>query len=125
MTDQLLGVVEIDGAGKGWLAPVDKRVRNSSPIADLGGAERGQLVLAEPAGRSPRSGVRVTEVLGDPLAPRAFSLIAIMIQFSYPFLIAQGAQTDMGMLAFPIFIVVMAVIQWQLSRNWQRKGWLA
>ena len=60
----------------------------------------------------------------SPLA-YAFSLIAIMIQFSYPFLIAQGAQTDMGMLAFPIFIVVMAVIQWQLSRNWQRKGWLA
>ena len=75
--DQLLGVVEIDGAGNGWLAPVDKRVRHSSPIADLGGAERGQLVLAEPAGRTARSGVKVTQVLGDPLAPRAFSLIAI------------------------------------------------
>jgi ribonuclease R len=35
------------------------------------------LVLAEPAGRSPRSGVKVTAVLGDPLAPKAFSLIAI------------------------------------------------
>ena len=75
--DQLLGVIEIDGAGKAWLAPVDKRVRNSSPVADLGGAEAGQLVLAEPAGRSPRAGVKVTAVLGDPLAPRAFSLIAI------------------------------------------------
>ncbi len=75
--DQVLGVVEIDGGGKGWLAPVDKRVRNSIPIADLGGAEPGNLVLAEPAGRSPRSGVKVTAVLGDPLAPRAFSLIAI------------------------------------------------
>ncbi|HQV02730.1 MULTISPECIES: VacB/RNase II family 3'-5' exoribonuclease [unclassified Novosphingobium] len=75
--DQVLGVVEIDRSGKGWLAPVDKRVRNSSPIADLGGAEEGQLVLAEPAGRSPRSGVKVTAVLGDPLAPKAFSLIAI------------------------------------------------
>lgn len=77
MTDQVMGVVELDGAGKAWLAPVDKRVRHSSPIADLGGAEAGQLVLAEPAGRSPRSGVKVSEVLGDPLAPRAFSLIAI------------------------------------------------
>ncbi len=75
--EQLLGVVEIDAAGKGWLAPVDKRVRNSAPISDLGGAGRGQLVLAEPAGRGPRAGVKVTEVLGDPLAPRAFSLIAI------------------------------------------------
>ena len=77
MSEQLLGVVEFDGAGKGWLAPVDKRVRNSSPIADLGGAEAGNLVLAEPAGRSPRAGVKVTQVLGDPLAPKAFSLIAI------------------------------------------------
>jgi ribonuclease R len=75
--EALLGVVEIDGAGKGWLAPVDKRARHSSPIADLGGAEAGQLVLAEPAGKSPRAGVKVVEVLGDPLAPRAFSLIAI------------------------------------------------
>ena len=76
-TEQIMGVVEIDGAGKGWLAPVDKRERHSQPIADLGGAEAGQLVLAEPAGRSPRSGVKVTDVLGDPLAPKAFSLIAI------------------------------------------------
>ena len=75
--EQVLGVVEVDAAGKGWLAPVDKRVRNSVPISDLGGAEAGHLVLAEPAGRSPRAGVKVTAVLGDPLAPRAFSLIAI------------------------------------------------
>jgi ribonuclease R len=76
-TEQVMGVVELDGAGKPWLAPVDRRIRNSSPIADLGGAEVGNLVLAEPAGRTPRSGVKVTQVLGDPLAPRAFSLIAI------------------------------------------------
>ncbi|MEO5587816.1 MAG: ribonuclease R [Novosphingobium sp.] len=76
-SDQIMGVVELDGAGKPWLAPVDKRIRNSSPIADLCGAEAGNLVLAEPAGRTERSGVKVTEILGDPLAPRAFSLIAI------------------------------------------------
>ena len=76
-TDQVLGVVEFDGAGKPWLAPVDKRIRSASPIADLGGAEAGNLVLAEPAGRTERSGVKVTDILGDPLAPRAFSLIAI------------------------------------------------
>ena len=86
-TEGMLGVVELDGAGKPWLAPVDKRVRNSSPIADLGQAEKGQLVLAEPAGRSPRAGVKVIEVLGDPLAPKAFSLIAIHkygIPFQFP-----------------------------------------
>lgn len=76
-SEQVLGVVELDGSGKPWLAPVDKRIRASSPIADLGGAEEGNLVLAEPAGRTPRSGVKVTQVLGDPLAPRAFSMIAI------------------------------------------------
>ena len=76
-SEQVMGVVELDGAGKPWLAPVDKRVRSSSPIGDLGGAVEGNLVLAEPAGRSPRFGVKVTQVLGDPLAPRAFSLIAI------------------------------------------------
>jgi hypothetical protein len=55
----------------------------------------------------------------------AISLIAALIQFSYPFLLAKGAQADIGMLAFPIFIVVIGVLQWQLSRSWQRKGWLA
>lgn len=60
-------------------------------------------------------------------APLAFalSLIAILIQFSYPFLVAQGAQSDISMLTFPMFIVVIAVVQWQLSRHWQRNGWLA
>lgn len=76
-TEGLMGVVEIDGAGKAWLAPVDKRVRNSSPISDLGGAEAGQLVIAEQTGRSQRSGVKVIEVVGDPLAPKSFSMIAI------------------------------------------------
>ncbi len=73
----MMGVVELDGAGKAWLAPVDKRVRQSSPISDLGGAEEGQLVQAEPAGKSPRAGVKVIEIYGDPLAPKSFSLIAI------------------------------------------------
>ncbi|RDC59950.1 Exosome complex exonuclease RRP44 [Alteripontixanthobacter maritimus] len=76
-TEGLMGVVEVDAGGTAWLAPVDKRVRHSSEIKDLGGAEKGQLVLAEPAGRSPKAGVNVIEVLGDPLAPKSFSLIAI------------------------------------------------
>jgi len=75
--EAVMGVVEIDGSGKGWLAPIDRRVRHATPISDLAGAEPGNLVLAEPAGRSPRAGVRVIQVLGDPLAPKAFSLIAI------------------------------------------------
>ncbi|MDJ0977728.1 MAG: VacB/RNase II family 3'-5' exoribonuclease [Erythrobacter sp.] len=76
-TEGLLGVVEKDFGGNAWLAPVDKRVRRSAKISDLGSAEEGQLVLAERIGRSERSGVKVVEVYGDPLAPGAFSLIAI------------------------------------------------
>ncbi len=98
--EQMLGVVEIDGAGKAWLAPVDKRVRSSMPIADLGGAEKGNLVLAEPAGRTPRAGVKVTQVLGDPLAPRAFSLIAIHkhgIPMAMPEDVASEAQLAAGL----------------------------
>ncbi|HUD29786.1 MAG TPA: ribonuclease R [Novosphingobium sp.] len=76
-SDQVLGVVEMDSAGKPWLAPVDKRIRNSSPISDLGGAKPGELVLGEPIGKSMRPSVKVVQVLGEPLAPRAFSLIAI------------------------------------------------
>ncbi len=37
----------------------------------------GDLVLAEKAGRPPRMTVKVSEKLGDPFAPRSFSLIAI------------------------------------------------
>ena len=76
-SEQVLGVIEIDKAGKAWLAPVDKRIRHSSAVSDLGGAEAGELVLAEPVGRSARASVKVTEVLGEPLAPKSFSLIAI------------------------------------------------
>ena len=56
----------------------------------------------------------------------ALSLIAVLVQFSYPFLFAPaGTEPTWRCWLFPIFIVVMAIIQWQLSRAWQRKGWLA
>ncbi|QKG72745.1 ribonuclease R [Erythrobacter mangrovi] len=76
-TEGMMGVVEFDGAGKPWLAPVDKRVRDSAPIGELGEAKEGELVLAERMGKSVRSPVKVVEVVGDPLAPKSFSLIAI------------------------------------------------
>ncbi len=76
-TEGLMGVIEKDGSGNYWLAPVDKRVRDSAPVGDVGEAQEGDLVLAERMGKSPRSKVKVVEVVGDPLAPKAFSLIAI------------------------------------------------
>jgi ribonuclease R len=76
--EQLLGVVERDESnGKLWLKPVDKRIRRLVPISDRGNAEPGQLVLAEQSGLRDRVSAKVTEVLGEPFAPRSFSLIAV------------------------------------------------
>ncbi|WP_226700825.1 ribonuclease R [Qipengyuania gaetbuli] len=89
-TEGLMGVVEMDGGGKPWLAPVDKRVRESAPIGDLGEAKEGELVLAERMGKSPRAKVKVIEVIGDPLAPKSFSLIAIA-KHGIPHIFPDGA----------------------------------
>ena len=97
-TEQVLGVVEFDGSGKPWLAPVDKRVRNAVLITDLSGAAEGQLVLGEPVNKSPRASLKVTEVLGDPLAPRAFSLIAIH-KHGIPFVFPQAALDEAAIAA--------------------------
>jgi len=72
----LLGVLHREG-DRLWLKPVDKKERRDLPVSDAGDAEVGDLVLAEKAGRPPRITARVTERLGDPFAPRSFSLVAI------------------------------------------------
>jgi ribonuclease R len=74
--ETFLGVVAHED-GRHWLRPVDKRERRDTLITDLGEAKVGDLVRAEKAGRVPRITARVAEVIGDPFAPRAFSLIAI------------------------------------------------
>ncbi|RYD54123.1 MAG: ribonuclease R [Sphingomonadales bacterium] len=74
--EQMLGVVHEEG-GRLYLQGVEKKDRSSLPISDRNGAEPGDLVLAEKAGRPPRIFARVTERLGDPFQPRSFSLIAI------------------------------------------------
>ncbi|QIK95451.1 VacB/RNase II family 3'-5' exoribonuclease [Sphingomonas sp. HDW15A] len=74
--DLVLGVVRLEG-DRHYLTPVDKRERRELPISDLGDAQPGDLVLAEPSGRPPRVTARVDAILGDPFAPRSFSLIAI------------------------------------------------
>src|SRR4051794_16873885 len=72
----VLGVVKKEGE-RFWLSPVDKKERREFAIADLKDAEAGDLVLCEVTGRPPRVQARVDAVLGDPFAPRSFSLIAI------------------------------------------------
>ena len=72
----VLGVVRREG-DRYYLTPVDKKERRELPISDLKEAQEGDLVLAEPSGRPPRVTARVDAILGDPFAPRSFSLIAI------------------------------------------------
>ena len=72
----VLGVLREEG-GKLWLTGVEKKERRDFPVSDAGDAAPGDLVLAEKTGRPPRITVRVTERLGDPFAPRSFSMIAI------------------------------------------------
>lgn len=72
----VLGVVKQEGE-RFWLSPVDKRERRELFISDMKDAEPGDLVLCEVTGRPPRASARVDAVLGDPFAPRSFSLIAI------------------------------------------------
>src|SRR5215210_1551176 len=72
----VLGVVKQEGT-RFWLSPVDKRERRELMVSDLKDAEPGDLVLCEVSGRPPRVSARVDAVLGDPFAPRSFSLIAI------------------------------------------------
>ena len=72
----VLGILRKDANGF-RLVPVDKRARTDLAVLDRGEAEPGDLVLAEPSGRPPRQHARIVEVLGDPFAPRSFSLIAI------------------------------------------------
>jgi ribonuclease R len=72
----MLGVLREEG-GKLWLQGVEKKERRDFLVSDAGGAGPGDLVLAEKAGRPPRITAKVTQILGDPFAPRSFSLIAI------------------------------------------------
>src|SRR5687768_4522416 len=72
----VLGVIRKEGE-RFWLTPVEKKERRELPVSELKDAEPGDLVLCEISGRPPRVSARVDAVLGDPFAPRSFSLIAI------------------------------------------------
>lgn len=74
--EQLIGVLRREGE-RLWLQGVEKKERREYAVSDAGDAEAGDLVLAEKAGRPPSITARVVQRLGDPFAPRSFSLIAI------------------------------------------------
>ncbi|MFL6737227.1 MAG: RNB domain-containing ribonuclease, partial [Sphingomonas sp.] len=72
----VLGVLRKEGT-RFWLTPVEKKERRELAVSDVGEGEAGDLVLCEVSGRGPRVTARVDAVLGDPFAPKSFSLIAI------------------------------------------------
>jgi hypothetical protein len=55
----------------------------------------------------------------------AVSLIAVLVQFTYPFIIADGIATlGASALIFPIFIIFVGAVQLWLSARWRAAGWL-
>ena len=93
VSEQILGVVEDGGNNRFWLKSTDKKMRFDTPLSELGEAKAGDLVLAELGGRIGQKKARVTQVLGDPFAPRSFSLIAIH-KFGIPFEMPQDAEDE-------------------------------
>ena len=93
----MLGVLHQEG-DRFWLQGVEKKDRRDYPVSDTGGAEVGDLVLAEKSGRPPRVTAKVTQVLGDPFAPRSFSMIAIH-RHEIPHVFSEDLLAEAGKLA--------------------------
>ncbi|MBW4331866.1 ribonuclease R [Stakelama sp. CBK3Z-3] len=74
--EPLMGVLHEEG-GKFWLKGLEKKEKRDFPVSDTGGAEAGDLVMAEKTGRPPRITAKVVQRLGDPFEAKSFSLIAI------------------------------------------------
>jgi ribonuclease R len=92
---QILGVVEGGENGRFLLKSVDKKARFDTQIGDVGEAKAGDLVLAELTGNAQRKSARVMQVLGDPFAPKSFSLIAIH-KYGIPFEMPEAAELEAG-----------------------------
>ena len=60
-----------------WLTPVEKKERRELPVSDVATAKPATSCCARFRARRPRVTARVDAVLGDPFAPKSFSLIAI------------------------------------------------
>jgi ribonuclease R len=76
-SETLLGVIEKGENGRFWLKSIDKKARFDTQIGEIGDAKAGDLVLAELSGTTSRRSAKVSDILGDPFAPKSFSLIAI------------------------------------------------
>ena len=92
-SEQILGVVQKGEDGRIWLKSIDKRERFDTAIRDMGEAQPGDLVLAEMSGNAARKTAKVAQVLGDPFAPKSFSLIAIH-KFGIPNEMPEAAEEE-------------------------------
>jgi ribonuclease R len=92
-SEQVMGVVEDGGNGRFWLKSIDKKVRFDTALSELGDAKPGDLVLAELSGRAGQTRARISEILGDPFAPKAFSLIAIH-KYGIPFEMPEEVEAE-------------------------------
>ncbi|MGB5079063.1 MAG: RNB domain-containing ribonuclease, partial [Sphingorhabdus sp.] len=92
-SDQVLGVVEEGENGRFWLKSVDKKSRFDIQITEIGESQKGDLVLAEITGNAARKSAKVTQVLGDPFAPKSFSLIAIH-KYGIPFEMPEAVERE-------------------------------
>ncbi|MEP7350365.1 MAG: ribonuclease R [Sphingorhabdus sp.] len=92
-SEQILGVIEAGENGRFWLKSVDKKARFDTQISEIGDAQPGDLVLAELTGNAARKSAKVTQVLGDPFAPKSFSLIAIH-KYGIPFEMPETAERE-------------------------------
>ena len=92
-SEQILGVVETGDNGRFWLKSIDKKSRFDTQISEVGEAKPGDLVLAELTGNATRKSAKVTQVLGDPFAPKSFSLIAIH-KYGIPFEMPEAAERE-------------------------------
>jgi hypothetical protein len=64
-------------------------------------------------------------LMGRKLAVLLFlaSLVAIVVQFSYPMGYALGRNL-LSLMIFPAFVFAVALTQWLLARKWHNVGWL-
>ncbi len=53
------------------------------------------------------------------------SLVAVLVQFSNPVLLAAATTNGWGLMAFPAFIIFIAAVQFGLAWRWKRDGWLS
>ena len=93
MGEQVMGVVEKGGNGRFYLKSIDKKSRFDTKIGEVGEAKTGDLVLATVKGSGARSSAKVDEILGDPFAPKAVSMIAIH-KFGIPNEMPEAAEAE-------------------------------